>query len=45
MIIKGELKALPGNLSLLLGIFSFAVAVLHFYHEWKLSNGRDTSTD
>jgi hypothetical protein len=45
VIIKGDLKALPNNITLLLGMFSMAMAVLHFYHEWKISNGRDTSTD
>jgi hypothetical protein len=45
MIIKGELKELPNNVTILLGFFSLILSVLHFYHEWKLSNGHDTSTD
>lgn len=45
MILKGDIRDLPNSVTLLVGIFSGVMAVLHFYHEWKLSNGHDTSAD
>lgn len=45
MIIKGEMKALPHNFTLALGVFTWGMAVLHFYHQWKKSNGRNTQAD